>query len=283
MHNQIKSVDSSAYTRQYYLTDCAGFREFEKSYGEVPEPRFKELVKYFEITKDMRVLDIGCGRGEMVLFAAKQGAQAIGIDYSKEAITIANNMKMKKKKNLRSHMNFYLMDSKHLVFTKSSFDTVILSDVIEHLYDHELDSVFKGIKRVLKKNGVLVIHTAPNKIFVDFIYKFYSFPVSSAIVYVWNAIAKSRYPNIENPKNLRTESHAVMHVNEPTYFSLKRLFNKHKFSGLLISSNITSKKPELSIKDILFNFFVFLHPFSKNFPLNIFFGSDFIAVLKNKK
>lgn len=282
MHNQIKSVDPSVYTHKYYLSDCAGFAEFKKSYGEQLELRFKELVKYFKITKDMRVLDIGCGRGEMVLYTAKQGAKATGIDYSKEAIAIANSMRMKKKESLRSRMKFYLMDSKHLAFDESSFDMVIMTDVIEHLYDHELDSVFKEIKRVLKKDGILIIHTAPNKIFIDYAYK-YSYVVSKAIVHIWNMLTKSKYSNIENPKNLRTKSHAVMHVNEPTYFSLKRLFNKYNFLGLLVSSNITSKKPELSIKDMLFNFFVFLHPFSRNFPLNIFFGSDFIAVLKNKK
>jgi hypothetical protein len=74
-----------------------------------------------------------------------------------------------------------------------------------------------------------------------------------------------------------------MHINEPTYFSLKGLFKKYKFDGKLYSSNITVKKPIISKKDTLINIFVFLHPASKYFPLNILFGSDFISVLKNIK
>lgn len=283
MHNKIKSVDPSVYTRKYYLTDCTGFEEFKKSYGEELEPRFKELIKYFKITKDMNVLDIGCGRGEIVLFAAKNNAIAYGIDYSRSAIELANMVKNKQKKEIKNKMHFELMDAKRLKFGDSSFDLIILADVVEHLYDDELDKVFSEIYRVLKKEGILVVHTAPNKLFNEITYKFYSYPVSTFLVNFWNFITNKKYPNITKPQFLRTSSHEIMHINEPTYFSLKNLFARHKFEGSIVSSNVTVKKQAFGIKDIIFNFLVFLHPFSKNFPLNVLYGSDFISVLRIKK
>lgn len=283
MHNQIKSVNPSAYTRQYYLTDCTGFVEFKKSYGEELEPRFKELIKYFKITKDMRVLDIGCGRGEMVLYAAKNNAIAYGIDYSKSAIELANIVKSRQIKETKNRMHFNLMDAKNLEFENSSFDLIILTDVAEHLYDDELNVVFSEICRVLKNDGLLIVHTAPNKLFNKIIYKYYSYPVSTFLVSFWNFITKRKYPNIIKPELLRTSSHEIMHVNEPTYSSLRNLFRKHNFAGSITSSNITVKKQTLGIKDIIFNFLVFLHPFSKTFPLNVLYGSDFISVLKINK
>lgn len=283
MSRQTKSVDPSLYTHEYYLTDCTGFEEFKESFGDKLESRFTELFRRFRIKEDMLVLDIGCGRGEAVLYAAKQGAKAIGIDYSKEAINIANGMKKRKRKELSVMMEFYVMNAKQLKFQKSLFDVVILTDVVEHLYNKEIDLVFSEIKRVLKQNGTIILHSAPNKLFNDIGYKYYCYPVSTFLVKIWNTITWSKYPNIANPKNLRTKSHATMHVNEPSYFSLKKLFNKHNFVGSLTSSNITVKKVNMSIRDIMYNFLVFLHPFSTKFPLNIFFGSDFIAVLKNKK
>lgn len=283
MHSRIRSVDPSVYTREYYLTDCTGFEEFEKSYGEELEPRFKELIKYFKITKDMKVLDIGCGRGEMVLFTAKNKAIAYGIDYSKPAIQLANIVKNKQKKEIKNKMHFELMDAKGLKFGDSSFNLVILTDVVEHLYDDELDVVFSEIYRVLKKGGMLVVHTAPNKLFNEITYKYYSYPVSTFLVNFWNFTTRREYPNISKPELLRTSSHQIMHVNEPTYFSLRNLFKKHKFEGSIVSSNITAKKESLGIKDIIFNFFVFLHPFSKIFPFNVLFGSDFISILKINK
>ena len=272
----MRRVDPQVYTEEYYLTDCTGHQEYKESFGEVLEIRLQELTKYFHISPGMRVLDIGCGRGE-------HGADAVGIDYAKDAIKLAKILKSKQSKKLASKMSFYEMDAKRLAFKTSSFDAVILTDVVEHLYPEELDKVFKEIKRILKKDGKVIIHTAPNKWFNDIGYKYYAYPISSLFVSIWNILLRRSYPNIAHPKSLRADSHAIMHINEPTYFSLHKLYRKHNFSGEVFSSNITSKKPVLSSKDSIFNFFVFLHPLSKRFPLNIFLGSDFLSVLTNKK
>lgn len=279
----MRRVDPKVYTEKYYLSDCTGYEEFKKSLGDKLEPRFEEVIKFFSITPKMKILDIGCGRGEMVLFCARQGADAVGIDYSREAIKLAKFAQLKRSVKLRDKMQFYIMDAKKLKFENSSFDLVILTDVVEHLYPEELETVFIEVQRVLKKDGKLVVHTAPNKLFVDFGYKYYSYPLSCFLVSFWNFLTGKMYPNISKPKDLRTDSHAVMHINEPTFFSLRALYSKYNFRGSIASTNITAKKPELGLKDILFNFLVFAHPISRYFPVNIFLGSDFISVLVNKK
>lgn len=280
----MRRVDPSVYTKEYYLTDCTGHTEFKKSFGKILEPRFKELIRYFVfVHPDMKVLDIGCGRGEMVLYAAEHGGEAVGIDYSKDAIELAEKMKSKQPDKLQKHMKFHVMDIKKMSFKNSTFDFVFMTDVIEHLYPEELDIAMKEIKRVLKPRGMLVIHTAPNKLFNDIAYPYYSYPISSALVALWNLLFARHYPNIARPEEIRTDSHHIMHINEQTYFSLRSLFKRHKFIGTIESTNITSKKPNVGIKDIFFNLFVFFHPFSKHFPINAIFGSDFISVLFNRK
>jgi len=279
----MRRVTPKVYTKKYYLTDCTGYNEYKKSLGEEFEPRFKEIIKYFAIKPNTRVLDVGCGRGEMVLFAAKMRAEGFGIDYSKNAIALANSLKKGKPFVLQQKMHFLAMDAKCIKFADSYFDTVILTDVIEHLYSEELEIVFKEIKRVLKNEGQLIIHTAPNRLFNDYGYRYYSYPISTLIVSIWNIFNKNKYPNIEKSGKLRTDSHSIMHVNEPTYFSLQRLIKQYGFKGSIFSSNITVKKPIISFKDSLFNFLVFFHPISRKFPLNVFFGSDFICILENIK
>ncbi len=279
----MRRVSPKVYTKEYYLTDCTGYNEFKKSFGKILEPRFVELAKYFDIKPGTRVLDVGCGRGEMVFFAAGKGAEAIGIDYSKDSIALAKLAWNKKPKAVQSKTKFLLMDAKKLRFQDSYFDTVILTDVVEHLYPEELDLVFKEIKRVLKPKGKLVIHTAPNKLFNDIAYRYYSYPLGSFITKLWNLLVNKKYPNIVNPKKIRADSHAIMHINEPTFFSLRSLFKKYDFEGKIFSTNITARKPSIGIKDNLFNFLVYLHPVSKSFPLNILLGSDFVSVLVNKK
>ncbi len=279
----MRRVNPKVYTKTYYLTDCAGNEEFKISYGKQLDIVSRELIKRFEVNPDMDVLDIGCGRGEMVFYCASKGAKSIGIDYADASTELANFARTKYSKKIQNKTKFIKMDAKKLSFPASSFDLIIMSGVVEHLYPKELDAVFNQIKRVLKPNGKLVISTAPNKIFNNIAYKFYCYPLSSLITFFWNKLTNSKYPNIPRPQNIRTESHLIMHINEPTFLTLRNLYKKFNFKGNLSSSNITVVKPVLSLKDSLFNFFVFLHPFSKHFPLSIVFGSDFISVLTNVK
>jgi ubiquinone/menaquinone biosynthesis C-methylase UbiE len=279
----MRRVNPSVYTKKYYLTDCTGYGEFIKSHGNLLENRFQEVVRCLgSLIAGSRVLDIGCGRGEVALFCAKNGAISVGIDYSRDAIALAKFAQSKQPKIVKENTIFYLMDAKKLSFQNSYFDYIIVTDVVEHLYPEELDRVFGEIKRVLKKNGKVIIHTAPNKWFNDYFYRYYSYPIASIIVYIWNFFLKRSYSNIANPKDLRTDSHRIMHINEPTYFSLRNLFNKYNFQGSIVSTNITAKKPAVGIKDNIFNFLVFFHPLSKRFPFNIILGSDFISILTNK-
>ncbi len=279
----MRRVDPKVYTEEYYLTDCTGYNEYKKTFGEELEIRFLEIKDYLKVTRQDKVLDIGCGRGELVYYTARQGADSYGIDYSDSAIKLALKLRNKKPQNVRLKMNFKKMDAKSLAFPTSFFSLVVLTDVVEHLYDEELDQVFSEIKRVLAPNGKLIIHTAPNRWFNDYGYKYYSYPLSTIVVLAWNIFRRSKYPNILHPSKLRTDSHSIMHINEPTYFSLRKLYRKYKFSGKLYSTNITVKKPVISKKDTLMNVFIFLHPASKYFPLNVLFGSDFVSVLKNIK
>ncbi|OGH11509.1 MAG: hypothetical protein A3B38_01735 [Candidatus Levybacteria bacterium RIFCSPLOWO2_01_FULL_36_13] len=279
----MRRVDPKIYTKDYYLTDCTGHQEFKYTLGELLEPRFKEIVPYLKIHKNLKILDIGCGRGELVYYCAKLGGKSYGIDYAKDAIQLANLLKEKKDASIKKRMSFIQMDAKKLLFPSSFFSTVILTDVVEHLYEEELELVFKEIKRVLRPQGSLIIHTAPNRLFNDYIYKYYCYPMSTLIVNLWNNFSRNKYPNIAMPSKLRADSHSKMHINEPTYYSLYKLFQKYNFKGFIKSTNITVRKERQSMKDLLFNLIVFLDPLSRLFPLNIWFGSDFFSVLKNTK
>lgn len=279
----MKKVESSVYTRKYYLSDCTGYQEFKKSFGEILEPRLARIVKDIPLKKGMKVLDIGCGRGEMVFWAAKEGTEAVGIDYSPSAIKLAKQAQKKKSLAMRKKTQFIQMEAETLKFPDETFDAVFLIEVLEHLYPQQAEKVLSEIKRVLKDKGFLFVHTAPSRWFNDFTYRYYCYPVSIIVVGLWNFLSSKKYPNLAPWKNLRTKYHKLMHVNEPNYFYLKKLFSKFGFKGAIKSTNITVLKSVLSWKDALFNFLVYLHPFSNYFPLNILWGNDFIAVLRKNK
>lgn len=279
----MRRVAPSVYTRKYYTGDCSGYKEYEKSWGRILESRFKEIVKETPSVKGKKILDVGCGRGELVFWLAKNGAkESIGIDYSTNAIYFANKAKKRYSKKIQDGVGFEIMDAKNLKFADRYFDGVLFVETLEHLYPEEQELVLKEIFRVLKHNGFVLVHTAPNKIFNDLTYRFWCYPLSTVIVGVYNLLTKNNYGNLDSPTKIRTYSHKVMHVGEPTYFSLKLLFNKAGFKGKVRSTNVTVNKPEISWKDKFFNTLVYLYPLSKYFPFNIFWGNDFICVLTKR-
>lgn len=279
----MKRVEPKLYTRNYYLTESTGFVEFKKCGGMKMDYRMNQVIKLIPNVDNSVVLDIGCGRGEYVYWAVVQGAKnVIGIDYSKDAIKIANEAKKKWPKHIQKKVKFVVADGKDVKFKKDMFDLVISTEVFEHLYDHEQIKLLKNIKKYLKKDGKFFIHTSPTRYFSDYTYKYWCYPVSSLLVNINNFLTRSNYGNILQPDKLRNDHHLQMHVNEPTYFGLKKMIEKAGYKGDILSSNISFTKPIISWKDSLFNFLVFFKPIANYPPFNILLGEDFYMLLTKK-
>ena len=226
----MKRVNPRNYDKEYYLTDCYGFKEYLNSEGMVLNSTLQNVVKHIGNVKNKSILDIGCGRGELVLWFANNGACCVdGIDYSKDAIELANNIKMKQKRYIQQKIKFWVMDAKCVVDIKNNYDLIVMTEVLEHLYTEEQIIILNNIKKLLKKDGVIYIHTSPSKTFLDYFYRYWSVPMSRIILKIWNYFTKSNYPGIIDYRNVRTKSHKIMHVNEPRYFSLKKLFKYNRF------------------------------------------------------
>ena len=108
---------------------------------------FKLLKKNF---KNKKILDIGCGWGQCLLYLQKKGFDCYGLDPSDIAI------KYCKSKGLKAEIsNLEKLD----IFGNIKFDFIIMNNVLEHLRDPI--SIIKKVKYFLKKNGVLSIEV-PN-------------------------------------------------------------------------------------------------------------------------
>lgn len=107
-----------------------------------------KLIK--SLNKDITVLDLGCGLGTATIPLAEAGATTIGVDIS-EAMLITATKRLKK-----DYRNLYFckMNAYDLKIKDSSIDIVVENAMI-HLVSNP-EKVYKEIKRVLKKEGVLV-------------------------------------------------------------------------------------------------------------------------------
>lgn len=272
----IRSVNPNLYTKEYFEA-CEGFSYFNKSKGKDLGPRHMKVISNITLRKGMKVLDIGCGRGELVFWAAKRGADAIGIDYSKTAINMAKKAIKTQKQKFTFRPKFLLKDAKNIDFKENSFDMVFMIDVLEHLYPEEQDVVLSKVHIILKRGGCVIGHTDPNKIFLDFTYKYWSYPISTILVWIWNIFFNKSYGNLQQPDLTRNKYAKKVHVNEENYFHLLTLFKRHKFYVRIITKPALMK-PVFSWKDSLYNIFVNMYPLSNYFPLNAFFTNNFLII-----
>jgi cyclopropane fatty-acyl-phospholipid synthase-like methyltransferase len=82
-------IDPSAYTEEYYLAGVEGHELFRSTGGRALSPRLARAMDLAAVRPGDRLIDVGCGRGEVVLQASLMGATAIGIDYAAAALPLA--------------------------------------------------------------------------------------------------------------------------------------------------------------------------------------------------
>lgn len=280
MRSPIKGVDPHIYDTDYYLSVCLGSEEFKKSKGRKLHPRVRSLIQKIKLSKNMTVLDIGCGRGDLVLSMAKKVFRAYGIDYSKNAIEIAEKTKRTFPKSIRDKTFFSKMNIKEMSFPDDTFDVIVCIDVFEHLYKEEMEIAMKEIKRVLKPNGTLFVHTGTNRYLNDYVYKYYTYYMNYLLTWIDRVVKQTSYDPL--PKDPRTKEEKSGHVNEPTYFYLASLFKRYNFVGK-IESEIGYIKPVKNVKTSLYNFLIAWYPLSAIYPFNTLFSWVFICTMQNKK
>ena len=98
-----------------------------------------------------RVLELGCGGGQNVVAMAKQGAHAIGLDFSAEQLAAARRLADREEVRVELHKG----DLAELVFLRAESIDVAFSAYALGLVT-DLNRVFRQVHRVLKQGAPLV-------------------------------------------------------------------------------------------------------------------------------
>jgi len=191
----------TAYDSTYYLTDCGGHEVFKSSGGQAIDERLLPIFLLASPFPSARILDVGCGRGELARALADAGARVTGVDYSSDAIAIA-----KSTHGAHPRLTFLEADVLEYPFPER-FDVVIASDLVEHLEPAALDALLRRIAALLDESGLLIIHTAPNL-------RHYQTEYAARV-------ARARDAGVWLPRNPRTLYEDLMHINEQTPEGLK--------------------------------------------------------------
>src|SRR5260370_36299809 len=81
-----RSLPPDLYTEEYFLNACEGYEEFSETHGERLSRRLSAAFAVAAVQPGMKVLDVGCGRGEILRHCARLGADAFGVDYAPVAV-----------------------------------------------------------------------------------------------------------------------------------------------------------------------------------------------------
>jgi cyclopropane fatty-acyl-phospholipid synthase-like methyltransferase len=112
---------------------------------------FSQYISKFE---HANILVPGCGYGRNAIYFANKGHRVKGIDYSHNAITLANSLVNQSKLALQvsfsvADINTYITEDEEL------FDCIYLSNVIHLLNLKERDNLFQHIYKKISDQGYL--------------------------------------------------------------------------------------------------------------------------------
>lgn len=125
-----------------YLDVC--YSEGNRPYTTYPQKLAKHLFSKFNLNKYSSLLEIGCGRGEILKSFKEQGIHVEGTDLSKEA----------QKFNPDILIKTCNVEKEKLPYKDESFDVIFSKSLLEHLSDP--DVYMQEVYRVLKPNGLLI-------------------------------------------------------------------------------------------------------------------------------
>ena len=201
----------AAYTAHYYLADCGGYETYREHGGKHLDPRLDcmaRLARCHPGSGPLNILDLGCGRGELARHFAALGHRVDAIDYSPEALRLAEAC-FAGEPELRRRVVLQCASVTDPGIYRMPYDLVLASDLIEHLAPDELDRLYGLIRAHLAPDGCFVVHTFPNLWYYS-----YDHPRRRRL-----AIQRGE---TTPPVDPRSDYERLMHINEQSPARMRR-------------------------------------------------------------
>ena len=135
----------------------ANIKAWDQASAQKLDPQWKGafygklLIQHFQflVPAEMNVLELGCGHGS--LLAAVQPKFGVGVDFSEQMLTVA------RKKHPQLH---FIRADAHKLMLDTRFDVIILSDLINDLWD--VQQVLETVRALSHSKTRLIINFHSN-------------------------------------------------------------------------------------------------------------------------
>jgi|TARA_B110000914_G_C15501168_1_gene465867 cyclopropane-fatty-acyl-phospholipid synthase len=140
---------------KHRLYSCAYWKENTKTLEEAQQNKIDHIVKKLHIKEGQKILEVGCGWGGMAFEIAKQKkCEVTGISLSKNQIKYCNEKA--KELDLDNQVKFELIDYREV---KGQYDRIYSIGMFEHVGKKFYSTFFKSINKLLKEDGIFLLHT----------------------------------------------------------------------------------------------------------------------------
>jgi len=185
--------------------------------------------------KSESALDLGTGSGNFELEFCHRLKKIVGVDYNDEALAfLSKKLKQVKSKNVKL-VNANVLDAPKITHL-GRFDMILMIDVLEHLEEKAAEKLITGFKKLLTRNGKVVIVT-PN--YIGF------WPFMEKVI-----IDKfTNFPHLENMQHItKYGPENLIGVFKKNGFRVAKITTFNTFSYLVPSKDISAKLCALELK-----------------------------------
>ncbi|RUO29353.1 cyclopropane-fatty-acyl-phospholipid synthase [Aliidiomarina sedimenti] len=133
-----------------------GFWTQAKDLDTAQEHKLELTCRKLKLKPGMRVLDVGCGWGSFMQYAAEHyGVECVGVTISKAQIELG------KERFKGLPVEFLLNDYRDLpeIFADKPFDAVVSLGMFEHVGPKNHRTYMQVVNQVLKEHGLFLLHT----------------------------------------------------------------------------------------------------------------------------
>jgi ubiquinone/menaquinone biosynthesis C-methylase UbiE len=143
--------------------------ESEPDHEDASSPWYRLVREQIGPVKDLRILEVACGRAGFVRELARAGAQVTGCDFSMTALRVGQAKIRPMNGTARAAL--IQGDAQSLPFASESFDVVVSCETIEHVPD--VRSALREMWRVARPGAKLFL-TTPNYANLMGLYELYA-------------------------------------------------------------------------------------------------------------
>ena len=141
--------------RKHRLYSCAYWKNDTKTLEDAQQNKIDHIIKKLDIKKGQKILEVGCGWGGMAFEIAKQkNCEVKGVSLSKNQIAYCKNKA--KDLGLDNQVSFELADYREL---NGQYDRIFSVGMFEHVGKKFYKIFFSSMNKLLKDNGVFLLHT----------------------------------------------------------------------------------------------------------------------------